>query len=39
MLPQILTARDYDGDNNTEDDPDERGFKENGDYENAYERN
>jgi hypothetical protein len=33
-----LTARDYDGDN-TEDDPDEGGFEENGDYENADERN
>jgi hypothetical protein len=37
-LLQILTARDYDGDN-TEADPDEGGFEENGDYENTDERN
>jgi hypothetical protein len=37
-LLQILTAGDYD-DDNAEDDPDEGGFEENGDYENADERN
>jgi hypothetical protein len=36
-LLQILTAGDYDHDD-SEDDPDEGGFEENGDYENVDER-